>query len=111
MRRGRRRAHRDIVIITTPRWKKSFKSNEMDDYLPVGSRLGITASRKVGNAVVRNRFKRRVREWFRSRRTEFESDLDLVVIARRSGSRLSFQELDDRLSRLLGLPAAGPSQN
>ena len=29
------------------------------------SRLGITVSRKVGGAVVRNRVKRRIREWFR----------------------------------------------
>jgi ribonuclease P protein component len=50
-------------------------------------RLGIIASRKVGNAVVRNRAKRRLRDLFR--RTEPDRSaaagrrpLDLVVIAR-----------------------------
>jgi ribonuclease P protein component len=46
------------------------------------SRLGITVTRKVGGAVRRNRIKRLVREWFRSRRSEFGS-CDLVLIAKR----------------------------
>ena len=66
-------------------------------------RIGITASRKVGNAVVRNRFKRRIRDWFRHNRGEIDSNLDIVVIARPSGSRLSYAELDARLSRLLDI--------
>jgi ribonuclease P protein component len=51
---------------------------------PVGARrrLGITASRRVGNAVERNRAKRLVREAFRELRAELPSELDLVVIVR-----------------------------
>jgi ribonuclease P protein component len=45
-------------------------------------RLGITVSRKVGGAVVRNRVKRWVRDCFRRRRAEFPKGLDLVVVAR-----------------------------
>ena len=45
-------------------------------------RLGITASRKVGNAVVRNRAKRVVREAFRSTRELWPPGYDLVVIVR-----------------------------
>ena len=69
----------------------------------MGSRLGITVSRKVGNAVCRNRFKRRVRAWFRQRRGDLGEDVDLVVIARKSGGRLGLAEIDERLSKLLGL--------
>jgi len=62
----------------------------------------------VGGAVVRNRFKRRLRAWFRARRSDFDADIDLVVIARRSGASLSLAQLDLRLSKLLGLdPAIG----
>lgn len=44
------------------------------------ARLGITASRKVGGAVVRNRAKRLVREAFRASVDLFPQDIDLVVI-------------------------------
>ncbi len=110
LRRGQRHAHRDIVVIVTPVLKKSPKLNELGDSERSGSRLGITASRKVGNAVVRNRFKRRIRSWFRTRRTEFGRDLDLVVIARRSGASLSLDQLDTRLSKLLGLAPEAPGR-
>ena len=46
-----------------------------------GSRIGITVTRKVGGAVVRNRVKRVIREVFRSHRLALEPAVDLVVIA------------------------------
>jgi ribonuclease P protein component len=46
-------------------------------------RLGITASRRVGNAVVRNRAKRVVRDAFRATRSLWPTPFDLVVIVRR----------------------------
>ncbi|MCS5635975.1 MAG: ribonuclease P protein component [Myxococcota bacterium] len=55
---------------------------------PGRRRLGISASRRVGNAVVRNRIKRAVREWFRRRRDQLPGDIDLVVIARRKAARM-----------------------
>jgi ribonuclease P protein component len=48
------------------------------------ARLGITASRKVGSAVVRNRAKRLIREAFRTTRELWPPELDLVVIVKRS---------------------------
>jgi len=54
------------------------------------SRLGITASRKVGNAVVRNRAKRLVREAFRATQSLWPFGMDLVIIVRslREGTKL-----------------------
>src|SRR3954470_5392600 len=42
-------------------------------------RLGLSVSRKVGNAVTRNRWKRLIREAFRLSRDELPKGLDLVV--------------------------------
>ena len=47
-----------------------------------GPRLGIAVSRKIGNAVVRNRVKRLIREAFRATYVQFGDRIDVVVIAR-----------------------------
>jgi len=46
------------------------------------TRLGLSVSRKVGNAVVRNRWKRMLREAFRLSRVELPPRLDLVIVPR-----------------------------
>jgi ribonuclease P protein component len=45
-------------------------------------RLGLSVSRKLGKAVVRNRWKRLLREAFRLRREQLPAGIDLVVVPR-----------------------------
>ena len=44
--------------------------------------MGVTVSRKVGGAVLRNRVKRWIRECYRRRADEFPAGMDVVVVAR-----------------------------
>ena len=64
-------------------------------------RLGITATRKVGSAVVRNRLKRRVREIYRrwSERRQLPA-LDIVVHLKTTAKEASFEELETELQGL-----------
>lgn len=63
-------------------------------------RLGVTVSRRVGNAVVRNRLKRMVREYFRYHRELLPETIDLNVIARKGASSQSHRPLRDSLETL-----------
>ncbi len=56
-------------------------------------RIGITVSGRVGNAVVRNRWKRRIREIFRRSKERFGGGLDTVVIVTGRGDPPPFDDL------------------
>ncbi len=68
------------------------------------ARIGISVSRRVGNAVVRNQWKRRLREAFRKVKTQFSPDLDVVVVVRATGKPATGQNAAmDTEQLLLGL--------
>jgi ribonuclease P protein component len=62
--------------------------------------LGLAVSRRVGNAVARNRVKRRVREWFRHARPALPSGSDWVVIARAGAAGLDARATARELAEL-----------
>lgn len=64
------------------------------------TRLGLSVSRKVGGAIVRNRWKRLIREAFRLSRPELPAGLDLVVIPRRGKMEPELVYLRPSLCRL-----------
>jgi ribonuclease P protein component len=64
--------------------------------LPNGAtqaRLGLTVSSKVGNAVIRNRIRRQLRQLFRTHIDELPKGIDVVLIARSSAAKASTAEL------------------
>lgn len=67
------------------------------------SKLGISASKKVGNSIVRHRFARLVREVYRLNRNMFNSGLNIIVIARQSAKDRKFNEIESAFLHLIKL--------
>lgn len=65
------------------------------------TRLGITATRKCGGSVVRNRLKRVVREVFRHRKSAVAIPIDLVVNVKPSAAAATYEALAGDLCRRL----------
>ena len=90
---GKRLASRNFIVLMAPS-SRELESGER-------RRLGVTVSRRVGNAVVRNRVKRGIREWFRRLRSQLEQGVDVIVIARAPAARLTAPEISRDLEKLL----------
>ena len=65
------------------------------------SRVGFTVSRRVGNAVCRNRVRRRLREVVRLHQDCLVAAVDYVVIAQPNAALADFATLEAELTRLL----------
>jgi len=58
-----------------------------------GNRVGITVSKKLGKAHVRNRTRRRIREVYRLNEEKFQPGWDIVVVARTKAVEAPFGKL------------------
>lgn len=65
------------------------------------TRLGITVSKKIGNAVKRNKVKRLIREFFRLYKAHFPDGCDMVIVAKKGASDLNFWEIKEELGELI----------
>ena len=64
-------------------------------------RVGFTVSKKVGNAVVRNKVRRRLKEIVRLHPERFSAGADYIIVARPAAAFCEYRELDMELERLL----------
>ncbi len=76
-RRDFEKAYAEGDKVVMPEFALFARVNGMDH-----SRLGITTTRKLGNAVTRNRARRLVREAYRTHRQQLPVGLDLVFVVR-----------------------------
>lgn len=93
--RGLRNARPGFVLLTRPNQGQ-------------GMRFGITVTKKVGNAVVRNRIKRRFRELLRAALpTAGLADHDHVLIGRDGAIERDFARMGAELGHALAAAAQG----
>ncbi len=95
---GERATSRHFVLLVFPREPRE-EAPGVDEPARAPSRLGVVATRKVGNAVVRNRIKRLCRECFRLWPGFVPDGIDLVVIAREGAHELTLDRVRDEWSR------------
>jgi len=77
------------------------------------SRVGVTVTKKLGKANVRNRLKRWTREVYRRQRAPLEFDrnaLDLVINIKPNAATAAFADFSSDLERVLGKIAAGDAR-
>ena len=74
-----------------------YKKNPAEPHF----RLGISASKKIGGAVVRNRIRRRLKEIFRLHADEIKEGYDLVVIVRKAAVELDHSALTRSVRHVL----------
>jgi ribonuclease P protein component len=64
------------------------------------TRLGITVTKKIGCAVIRNRIKRFIREYFRLNRHRIMGRWDISIIARKRVSAISSKKVFSSLGKI-----------
>jgi ribonuclease P protein component len=93
---GKRRTSKSFIVVVTPKTDGGIEKSDEKR-----RRLGVTVSKQVGNAVTRNRVKRRIREWFRQAQGRLPSGSDIVVIARQAAQDLSGSEVAVVLNQMI----------
>lgn len=104
-----------------PRWERMQSSKEFDrvrregivisgQYLVFSGirlspqaqrRIGLIVSRRIGNAVTRNRIKRQLREIYRRHRAEIITGLQLVIIVRQLATHAKYLDIESEFLRFL----------
>lgn len=92
-------------FVKTYNKKKSFGNRNLVLYINKNnlycSRVGITISKKVGKATVRNKIRRRMKEICRAYEDRIKDGYDLVFVIKKNVPDISFQELEGSFLHML----------
>jgi ribonuclease P protein component len=86
--RGKSMANRQFVLYM-------LNQPKVDEF-----RVGLSVSKKIGNAVTRNRIKRLIRQVILEEKTKLKCNKDYVIIARKPVSDMSYEEVKKSLQHL-----------
>lgn len=86
---GKSFANRQLVLYYLP------KQDQLD------FRVGLSVSKKIGNAVVRNKIKRSLRQAIHELEEEIKREYDLVIIARQPVKEMNFHQIKKSLTHVL----------
>src|SRR5699024_204086 len=86
---GKSFANRELVIY--------YKEKQVQKHF----RIGISVGKKIGNAVVRNKIKRHMREAFYQLKSEIRPNVDIIIIARRPTTEMNTKDMVRSLTHLL----------
>jgi ribonuclease P protein component len=92
--KGTSAANRQFVVYT-------LKKTEQSHF-----RIGLSVSKKIGNAVTRNQIKRYVRQAFHEFEGQLHNDADYVIIARKPTAEMGFFEVKKSLTHVLKVAKA-----
>ncbi|WP_163655351.1 ribonuclease P protein component [Listeria sp. PSOL-1] len=96
--RGKSVANRQFVIYT-------LKKEDL-----VHFRIGLSVSKKIGNAVCRNRIKRCIRQVFHELDDGLVQENDYIIIARKPAANMDFHEIKKSLIHVLNIAHAFQKQ-
>jgi len=64
-------------------------------------RIGLSVSKKIGNAVMRNRIKRLIRQVFHELESQINPNYDYIIIARKPVAEMDYKEVKKSLIHVL----------
>lgn len=81
-------------------WNRNFvlyvKKNNLDE-----TRVGFTITKKHGNAVIRNRIRRQMKEAYRLNFHNVKDGYDLVFIPKRNITNISYKEIEGSMIHIM----------
>jgi len=64
-------------------------------------RFGISVSKKIGNAVIRNKIKRQIRSIIDKHKNIYQNEKDYIIIVRKNYINLNFSEIENKFLELM----------
>lgn len=93
---GKSFANRQFIIY-------KYKNQDIDHF-----RIGLSVSKKIGNAVIRNRVKRYIRQVFTELKEDINDQYDYIIIARKPVAEMDFFQVKKSLIHVMKIAKALP---